>query len=243
MVDLVLRYNLYLTTVMSFCFSSFLLLFHLGCACVKGAYLTCDCISPGRSRFTSSCRLVLSLPGNQSLAAPQHRLWVGQRLPCVAQHAAKSPKCPPLPYLPPVPPVQSSPAAVRGLPELGAGACGRVCGGSAASPPCLGVQLRSWRVLRTAEEMFASIFLLLQAPSVPLSVEWGFVALPPSLKLGASTTYYCSPPFRASLEALLWESEFLQLFVLVRADLSPSQCLGLIVGPELTSCFVAGVSH
>lgn len=66
-------------------------------------------------------------------------------------------------------------------------------------------------------------FFLLQAPySVPLSIEWGFSASPPPVKLGASTTYYCSPPFRASLEAHLWESKFLQLFVLVRADSSPS---------------------
>lgn len=144
----------------------------------------------------------------------------------------------------PMLPAQPSPAAIRGQAELGAGACGGVCGGSAASLPCLGVQLCSWRVSRTAEEMFASTFLLLQAPcSIPLSVEWGFSALPPPVKLGASTTCYCSPPFRASLEALLWESEFLQLFVLVRADLSPSWCLGLIVGPELTSRFVAGVCH
>lgn len=100
-VDLVLRYNLYLTTVMSSYFSSFLLLLHLGCACVKGACLTCDCISPGRSHFISSCRLVLTLPGSQSLAALQHRLCVGQRLPHVAQHAAVSPTCPSLPCLPP----------------------------------------------------------------------------------------------------------------------------------------------
>lgn len=77
------------------------------------------------------------------------------------------------------------------------------------------------------QEAFASTFLLLPAPcSVPLSVEWGFSASPPPGKLGASTTYYCFPPFRASLEALLWESEFLQLFVLVLAKSSPSQRLG-----------------
>lgn len=63
------------------------------------------------------------------------------------------------------------------------------------------------------------------------------------VKLDASTTYYCSPPFRASLEAHLWESEFLQLFMLVHADSCPSWSLGLIVGPELTSRFVADVSH
>lgn len=91
-VDLVLRYNLYLTTVMYSCFSSFLLLFHLGCACLKGACLTCDCISPGRSCFISSCHLVLTLPGSQSIAALQHRLCVGQRLQRVAEHAATSPK-------------------------------------------------------------------------------------------------------------------------------------------------------
>lgn len=100
-VDLVLRYNLYLTTVMYSCFSSFLLLFHLGCACVKGACLTCDCISPGRSRFISSCCLVLTLPGSQSMAALQHRLCVGQRRRRVAQRAATSPKYPSPPCLPP----------------------------------------------------------------------------------------------------------------------------------------------
>lgn len=98
-VDLLLCYNLYLTTVMSSCFSSSLLLFYLGCACMKGTCLTCDCISPGS--FISSCyQVVLTLPGSQSLAMLRHRLCVGQRLPRVAQHAAASPKCPSPPCLP-----------------------------------------------------------------------------------------------------------------------------------------------
>lgn len=164
-VDLVLLYNLYLTTIMSSCSSfPFLLLFHLGCACVKGACLTCDCISPGRSRFISSCRLFFTLPGSQSLAALQHRLCAGQRPPCVAQHAATSPKCPSLPCLTPC--CRCSQALWRSVLGLssGAGACGRVCGGSAAAPPCLGVQLCSWRVSRTAEETFASTFLFASSP-------------------------------------------------------------------------------
>jgi len=77
----------------------------------------------------------------------------------------------------PVLPLQPNPVAVRAQAELRTGACGRVWGGAfAASLPCLGMQLNSCRVSCTAEEMFASTFLLLQAPcSVPLSVEWGFV--------------------------------------------------------------------
>lgn len=187
-------------------------------------------------------------PGSYSAWKPEP-CCPAARAPCWPEATARGSACcykpqVPISAMPAMLPAQPRPAAVRGQAELGAGACGRVCGGSAASLPCLGVQLCSWRVSRTAEEMFASTFLLLQAPcSVPLSVEWGFSASPPPVKLGASTTYYCSPAFRASLEALLWESEFLQLFVLVRADSSPSRCLGLIVGPELTSRFVAGVSH
>lgn len=75
-VELGLRYNLYLTTVMSFCFSSFLLLFHLGCVCVKGACLPCHRVSLGRSCFIPSCHLILTLPGSQTLLP---WLCIGQR--------------------------------------------------------------------------------------------------------------------------------------------------------------------
>lgn len=67
-VDLVSCYNLYLTTVVSSCFLSIFLLFHLGCAGMKGACITSACISLGRTRFTVSCHLNITLPGSQSLA-------------------------------------------------------------------------------------------------------------------------------------------------------------------------------
>lgn len=226
-VDLVLLYNLYLTTVMSSCSSfPFLLLFHLGCACVKGACLTCDCISPGRSRFISSCRLVFTLPGSQSLAALQHRLCAGQGPPRVAQHAATSPKCPSPPCLTPC--CLCSQALRRSALGLSSGQerVAEFVGALLPLRPALGCSSAAGGSHIQQRRHSLPPFFLLQAPcSVPLSVEWGFSALPPPVKLGASTTYYCSPPFRASLEALSWESEFLQLFVLVRADSSPSRVL------------------
>lgn len=172
----------------------------------------------------------------------QHRLCVGQRLPRVAQHAATSPKYPSPPCLPPCCLCSQALRQSEVRPSLGQECVAEFVGALLPlRPGCSSAA--GGRVLHPAE-MFTSTFLLLQAPcSVALSVEWGFSASPPPVKLGASTTYYCSPPFRASLEALLWESEFLQLFVLVCADSSPSRCLGLIVGPELTSRFVAGVSY
>lgn len=115
-LDLVLCYNLYLTTVVSSCFFSVLLLFHLGCAGMKGACLTSACISPGRTHFTVSCHLILALPGSQSLS---------QTL-CWAETATRGSVCcsklqVPLSATPaPVLPVQLSPAVVRGQAELGA---------------------------------------------------------------------------------------------------------------------------
>lgn len=115
-VDLVLCYNLYLTTVLSSCFFSILLLSHLGSAGIRGACLTSAFISPGRTHFTVSCHLIFSLPGSQSLA---------QAL-CCAEPAMRGSVCcsklqVPISATPaPVLLVQLSSAIVRGQAEPGA---------------------------------------------------------------------------------------------------------------------------
>lgn len=103
-------------------------------------------------------------------------------------------------------PVQLSPSVVRAGEEHVSESVG------ALLPFCtlLGYSSTAGGVSHTGDEMFASTFLFASSPySVPLSIEWGFSASPLPVKLGASTTYYCSPPFRASLEALKFKFTFL----------------------------------
>lgn len=114
-VDLLLCYNLYLTTVLSSCFFSVLLLFHLVCAGMKGACLTSACISPGRTHFTVSCHLILSLPGRQSLAQAllgrACRAWLSVLLQTPSarlRHTCPRAAC------------AAEPCVVRGQAELGA---------------------------------------------------------------------------------------------------------------------------